>query len=155
MGEVATWSMIRSKISSFPAPTSGRGNECLTYDEIISMGGDSVSDGYENEECVELVDVRLKNNIHIDIDEEELDENESCFTYNVHSEYLVASTLSVDVRVKIGRHVINKTLYILKGESESEYKDYSGSPMDSAQAEIIFISPEEDNQYLYILQENY
>lgn len=56
MGEVATWSMIRSKISSFPAPTSGRGNECLTKSEIISMGGNGVevSGSYGNQETVVL-----------------------------------------------------------------------------------------------------
>lgn len=56
MSEIATWSMIRSKISSFPAPTSGRGNECLTKSEIISMGGNGVevSGSYGNQETVVL-----------------------------------------------------------------------------------------------------
>lgn len=59
MSEIATWSMIRSKISSFPAPTSGRGNECLTKSEIISLGGENVrvEGTYGNAECVMLDDV--------------------------------------------------------------------------------------------------
>lgn len=59
MSEVATWSMIRSKISSFPAPSSGRGNECLTKSEIVSMGGENlrINGSYGNNECVMLDDI--------------------------------------------------------------------------------------------------
>lgn len=54
--EIATWNMIRSKIPTFPSPTDGRGNECLTKAEIQSLGGESLSieGNYGNNECVIL-----------------------------------------------------------------------------------------------------
>ena len=54
--EIATWNMIRSKILSFPPPSTGRGNECLTKTEIQSLGGESLSinGNYGNSECVIL-----------------------------------------------------------------------------------------------------
>lgn len=59
MSEIATWSMIRSKIPSFPAPTSGRDNECLTKSEILAKGGENVrvEGSYGNGECVMLDNV--------------------------------------------------------------------------------------------------
>ena len=54
--EIATWNMIRSKIPTFPSPSSGRGNECLTKTEIQSLGGEnlSINGNYSNSECVIL-----------------------------------------------------------------------------------------------------
>lgn len=59
MNEVVTWSMIRSKIPSFPAPTSGRENECLTKNEILSMcdGMIAINGNYNNSECVMIEDI--------------------------------------------------------------------------------------------------
>lgn len=60
--EIATWNMIRSKIPTFPSPTAGRGNECLTKTEIQNLGGlyVSVNGNYENSECVMLKDILQK-----------------------------------------------------------------------------------------------
>lgn len=59
MGEIATWAMIHAKIPSFPAPTSGHENECLTKSEITSKGGVRVNGSYGNSECVMLDDIEL------------------------------------------------------------------------------------------------
>ena len=54
--EIATWNMIRSKIPTFPSPSAGRGNECLTKTEIQSLGGEnlSINGNYGNSECAIL-----------------------------------------------------------------------------------------------------
>lgn len=57
MSEIATWSMIRSKIPSFPAPTSGHDNECLTKSEMLAKGGIRVNGSYNDNECVMLGDI--------------------------------------------------------------------------------------------------
>lgn len=60
--EIATWNMIRSKIPSFPSPTAGRENECLTKAEIQSLGGlyVSINGNYENSECVMLDSIQAQ-----------------------------------------------------------------------------------------------
>ena len=58
--EIATWNMIRSKIPTFPSPSSGRGNECLTKTEIQSLGGlyVAIAGSYGNNECVILDNIQ-------------------------------------------------------------------------------------------------
>lgn len=57
--EIATWGMIRAKVSAFPAPAAGRENECLTKSEILSLGGENVriEGSYGDGECVMLDNV--------------------------------------------------------------------------------------------------
>lgn len=59
--EIATWGMIRAKVPTFPAPASGRDNECLTKSEILSLGGGNVhvEGSYGDGECVMLDNVVL------------------------------------------------------------------------------------------------
>lgn len=59
--EIATWGMIRAKVPTFPAPASGRDNECLTKSEILSLGGGNVhvEGSYGDGECVMLDNVLL------------------------------------------------------------------------------------------------
>lgn len=59
MSEIATWSMIHSKASSFPAPMVGHENECLTKNEILGKdsSGLIITGDYGHNECIVLDDI--------------------------------------------------------------------------------------------------
>lgn len=66
MSKIATWGMIRANLSSFPSPTSGRENECLTKSEILNIGGKyfKINGSYGDNECV-MLDNIANNGIYV------------------------------------------------------------------------------------------
>lgn len=129
MSEIATWSMIHSKVPSFPAPIAEQENECLTKNEILGKDcfGLIITGNYGDNECIAFDDIVSISGTYTGV-----------FDAQVYNNSNVASNVTAKVSIS-GNVIVIDVHNALASDSQVGHIIIQGKINDGVLKEIIMI----------------